>query len=98
MDLGATSPLLCYQVVLFLSSRTGESVCVQVRLVREAAEKTTGFSGRELAKLMASVQAAVYGTSEARLTDSMFRMVLDLKLKQHSMRIKMEASRQKALE
>ncbi|KAG5245586.1 ATPase family AAA domain-containing protein [Salix suchowensis] len=30
-------------------------------VTREAAKKTEGFSGREIAKLMASVQAAVYG-------------------------------------
>ncbi|KAJ6398432.1 hypothetical protein OIU77_019265 [Salix suchowensis] len=30
-------------------------------VIREAAKKTEGFSGREIAKLMASVQAAVYG-------------------------------------
>eukprot|EP00892_Ulva_mutabilis_P006304 jgi/Ulvmu1/4045/UM019_0022.1 len=66
----------------------------QVKLVKEAAQKTAGFSGRELAKLMASVQAAVYGTPDAKLTDSIFRMVLDMKLKQHTMRAKMEANRE----
>ncbi|KAB5556859.1 hypothetical protein DKX38_007768 [Salix brachista] len=30
-------------------------------VIREAAKKTEGFSGREIAKLKASVQAAVYG-------------------------------------
>jgi ATPase family AAA domain-containing protein 3A/B len=30
-------------------------------ILREAAARTEGFSGREIAKLMASVQAAVYG-------------------------------------
>lgn len=52
----------------------------------KAARETTNFSGRELAKLMASCQAAAYGTADAVLTDSLFRNVLELKLKQHRMR------------
>lgn len=35
----------------------------------EAARRTEGFSGRELAKLMASVQAAAYGTPNAKLSE-----------------------------
>lgn len=42
---------------------------VQGKLVMEAARRTEGFSGRELAKLMASVQAAAYGTASAKLSD-----------------------------
>jgi hypothetical protein len=38
-----------------------------------------GFSGRELAKLIASVQAAVYGSHEAVLTPEMFLGVVDVK-------------------
>uniref|UniRef100_A0A0E0GBX1 AAA+ ATPase domain-containing protein n=1 Tax=Oryza nivara TaxID=4536 RepID=A0A0E0GBX1_ORYNI len=36
-------------------------------LLREAARKINGFSGREIAKLMASVQAAVYGRPDCVL-------------------------------
>lgn len=72
-------------------------VVVQVTLIKDAARRTEGFSGRELAKLMASLQAAAYGTPDAKLTDSIFQMVLDLKLKQHSMRAEMKASRDEML-
>jgi len=51
-----------------------------------AAEATEGFSGRELAKFMASVQAAVYGSHEPVLTADMFERVLDMKLKEHQQR------------
>lgn len=52
----------------------------------EAAEKTEGFSGRELAKFMASVQAAVYGSHEPVLTPAIFENVLNLKLMEHKQR------------
>ena len=51
-----------------------------------AAEKTEGFSGRELAKFMASVQAAVYGSHEPELTPAIFENVLNLKLVEHEQR------------
>lgn len=66
---------------------------MQVKMIKEAAQRTAGFSGRELAKLMASLQAAAYGTPDAKLTDSIFQMVLELKIKQHSMRARLQASR-----
>ena len=64
---------------------------IQVRNVTEedlwkAAEATEGFSGRELAKFMASVQATVYGSHEPVLTEDMFKRVLELKLKEHKQR------------
>ena len=52
----------------------------------EAANQTEGFSGRELAKFMASVQAAVYGAHEPVLTAAMFRRVLALKVHEHTQR------------
>ena len=45
-------------------------------LVAEAAAQTNGFSGRELAKMVASVQTAVYGGREAILTADLFRRVV----------------------
>ncbi len=44
-------------------------------LLQEAAHKTEGFSGRELAKLMASAQAAAYGSTDGVLTGEMFTRV-----------------------
>ncbi|KAL6634959.1 hypothetical protein ACP70R_027630 [Stipagrostis hirtigluma subsp. patula] len=55
-------------------------------LIREAAAKTQGFSGREIAKLMASVQAAVYGSKDCELTPGLFREVVDYKVAEHQQR------------
>jgi ATPase family AAA domain-containing protein 3A/B len=57
-------------------------------LIREAAAKTDGFSGREIAKLLASVQAAVYGSTECELTPALFREVVDYKVAEHQQRKK----------
>lgn len=54
-----------------------------------AAERTEGFSGRELAKLMAGVQGSVYGAHEAVLTPELFRFVVEQRMAQHAMRDKM---------
>eukprot|EP01023_Acetabularia_acetabulum_P013040 TRINITY_DN16199_c0_g2_i11.p1 TRINITY_DN16199_c0_g2~~TRINITY_DN16199_c0_g2_i11.p1 ORF type:complete len:626 (+),score=131.65 TRINITY_DN16199_c0_g2_i11:144-1880(+) len=52
----------------------------------EAARKTQGFSARELAKLMASVQASVYGSHELVLTPDIFYNVLNHKIEEHLQR------------
>ncbi|KAF2317655.1 hypothetical protein GH714_039486 [Hevea brasiliensis] len=49
-------------------------------ILKEAAAKTEGFSGREIAKLMASIQAAVYGSQNCVLDPSLFREVVDYKV------------------
>ncbi|XWS65081.1 hypothetical protein CRYUN_Cryun05aG0060100 [Craigia yunnanensis] len=61
-------------------------------ILREAAAKTEGFSGRELAKLMASVQAAVYGSENCVLDPSLFREVVDYKVAEHQQRRKLAAA------
>ncbi|KAJ8631954.1 hypothetical protein MRB53_025290 [Persea americana] len=58
-------------------------------VIREAAVKTEGFSGREIAKLMASVQAAVYGSKVCELDANMFREVVDYKVAEHQQRRKL---------
>ncbi|XP_058730357.1 uncharacterized protein LOC131602291 [Vicia villosa] len=58
-------------------------------IIKEAAAKTEGFSGREIAKLMASVQAAVYGSKECVLDQSLFREVIDYKVSEHQQRRKL---------
>ncbi|KAG8659921.1 hypothetical protein MANES_02G094700v8 [Manihot esculenta] len=60
-------------------------------VVREAARKTEGFSGREIAKLMASVQAAVYGRPDCVLDSQLFREIVDFKVAEHHQRIKLAA-------
>ncbi|XP_057462152.1 uncharacterized protein LOC130752401 [Actinidia eriantha] len=61
-------------------------------VLREAAAKTEGFSGREIAKLMASVQAAVYGSENCLLDPNLFREVVDYKVAEHQQRIKLAAT------
>ncbi|RLM79087.1 ATPase family AAA domain-containing protein 3C [Panicum miliaceum] len=58
-------------------------------LLREAARKTNGFSGREIAKLVASVQAAVYGRPDCILDPQLFSEVVDYKVTEHHQRIKL---------
>lgn len=60
-------------------------------VIREAAKKTEGFSGREIAKLMASVQAAVYGRPDCVLDSQLFREVVDYKVVEHHQRLKLAA-------
>ncbi|KAG0472843.1 hypothetical protein HPP92_014285 [Vanilla planifolia] len=55
-------------------------------VLREAAAKTEDFSGREIAKLMASVQAAVYGSKDCELNANLFREVVDYKVAEHQQR------------
>ncbi|KAG8059695.1 hypothetical protein GUJ93_ZPchr0002g25315 [Zizania palustris] len=58
-------------------------------LLREAARKINGFSGREIAKLMASVQAAVYGRPDCVLDPQLFMEVVEYKVAEHQQRIKL---------
>ncbi|PWZ04106.1 ATPase family AAA domain-containing protein 3 [Zea mays] len=58
-------------------------------LLREAARKIDGFSGREIAKLVASVQAAVYGRPDCILDPQLFSEVVDYKVTEHHQRIKL---------
>lgn len=60
-------------------------------VIREAAKKTEGFSGREIAKLIASVQAAVYARPDCVLDSQLFREVVDYKVAEHHQRIKLAA-------
>lgn len=60
-------------------------------VIREAARKTEGFSGREIAKLMASVQAAVYGRPDCSLDSQLFNEVVDYKVSEHHQRIRLAA-------
>lgn len=58
-------------------------------VIREAAKKTQGFSGREIAKLMASVQAAVYGRPDCALDSELFMEIVDYKVGEHHQRIEL---------
>lgn len=58
-------------------------------VIREVAKKTEGFSGREVAKLVASVQAAVYGRPDCVLDAQLFREVVEYKVAEHHQRIEL---------
>ncbi|KAI7746582.1 hypothetical protein M8C21_005736 [Ambrosia artemisiifolia] len=58
-------------------------------VIREAAKKTEGFSGREIAKLIASVQAAVYGRPDCSLDSQLFLEIVDYKVGEHHQRIEL---------
>lgn len=58
-------------------------------VLRDAARKTEGFSGREIAKLMASVQAAVYGRPDCVLDSNLFMEIVDYKVQEHHQRMKL---------
>ncbi|KAF9590379.1 hypothetical protein IFM89_034089 [Coptis chinensis] len=62
-----------------------EVICV-------AARKTEGFSGREIAKLVASVQASVYGTHDCVLDSHLFMEIVNFKVAEHQQRIKIAAA------
>lgn len=62
-------------------------------ILKEAAAKMEGFSGREIAKLMASVQAAVYGSENCVLDPSLFREVVDYKVAEHQQRKKLASDK-----
>ncbi|KAL6972242.1 hypothetical protein U1Q18_031930 [Sarracenia purpurea var. burkii] len=55
-------------------------------ILKEAAAKTEGFSRREIAKLMASVQAAVYGSKDCMLDPNLVHEVVDYKVAEHQQR------------
>lgn len=55
-------------------------------MIREAARKTQGFSGRDIAKFMASVQAAVYGRPDCVLDSELYTEIVDYKVGEHHRR------------
>jgi len=52
------------------------------------AKQIDGFSGREIAKMMASVQGAVYGSAAPKLTLDMLHSVVRFKVGEHAARKK----------
>ncbi|KAG6594823.1 ATPase family AAA domain-containing protein 3, partial [Cucurbita argyrosperma subsp. sororia] len=60
-------------------------------ILRDAARKIKEFSGREIAKLLASVQAAVYGRPDCILDSMLFTEIVDYKVTEHHQRLKLAA-------
>ena len=69
-----------------MHGRVGLEFTLLVACLQDAAQRTEGFSGRELAKLLASVQAAVYGSRNTTLTRDLWQKVVSQKLREHSQR------------
>ena len=63
---------------------------VDEHLMKEVAKHTKGFSGRQLAKLAASVQGAVFGSQDAALTPERLREVVKIKVKENAVREQMQ--------
>lgn len=55
------------------ADRIAVDPAVNEGMLASAAARMEGFSGREIAKFMASVQAAVYGSAQAVLTPEIFK-------------------------
>ena len=55
-------------------------------MLRAAAERSEGFSGRELNKMLISLQAAAYATDDAAVTRTMFDDILAHFVEQHAQR------------
>ena len=56
---------------------------IDEKVMAKVAQKTAGFSGREIAKLMISVQGAAYGSVDGKLTAAMFEQVVEWKVAEH---------------
>ena len=86
---------LAYSAKYFFSGRKVQVDPIAVQGVteetlREAAEASEGFSAREIAKTMAAVQSAAYGTANATLTEDLFREVVSRRVDEHKDRKRME--------
>ena len=70
--------------------KTGTPIVVDPSIddaaMREVAKRAEGFSGREIAKMMASVQGAVYGSAVAELSRETLFAVVAQKVAEHASR------------
>lgn len=58
-------------------------------VIREAARRTRGFSGREIAKLVAGVRSAVYGRADCALDSELFLEMVEYKVAEHHRRLEL---------
>lgn len=56
------------------------------KMYEDVAKKTEGFSGRDIAKMMSAIQAAVYGSVDGILTEDIFKNVVGYKLSEFEKR------------
>ncbi|CAA7035775.1 unnamed protein product [Microthlaspi erraticum] len=76
-----------------LFKKVSQKITVEADLtdevISEAAKKTEGFSGREIAKLVAGVQAGVYGRADCVLDSQLFKEIVEYKVEEHHQRIRL---------
>ncbi len=58
--------------------------------IRETVKNTFGFSGREIGKLMISMQGAVHSSEKGRLSQEKCQEIIDTKVKEHNEKLKMK--------
>ncbi len=58
--------------------------------IRETVEKTSGFSGREIGKLMVSMQGAVHSSETGRLSQVKCKEIIDTKVEEHKEKLIMK--------
>ena len=56
--------------------------------LRDVAKKTVGFSGREISKLMASVQSSAHGSDDGAATPEMLNTMTQFKVQEHANKTK----------
>ena len=61
--------------------------------VLDLTAKTTGFSGREIAKLMISVQGVVFSSKDMKLSSNMVDELVNIKVKEHEMKLHLKGGK-----
>jgi SpoVK/Ycf46/Vps4 family AAA+-type ATPase len=70
-------------------SVTIENEAMDEKQVEDITKATEGFSGREIAKLMIAIQGNVYASTDGKLTREMITDIVNLKVNDHEMKIRM---------
>mmetsp|Transcript_6466 Transcript_6466/g.22757 ORF Transcript_6466/g.22757 Transcript_6466/m.22757 type:complete len:108 (+) Transcript_6466:2-325(+) len=63
---------------------------IDEEVIANAATETEGFSGREIAKMLVSLQSAGYGSKEGKVTRRMLEEIVKEKVEEHHARILMK--------
>jgi ATPase family AAA domain-containing protein 3A/B len=71
---------------------------VSTSVIEGLAADSTGFSGRQIAKLMLNVQGAVYASEDITLRKDMIKVVVELEKKKHQNKSRAEAAARKEAE
>lgn len=58
--------------------------------VRETVKQTSGFSGREIGKLMIAMQGAIHSSETGRLSHLRCQEIINTKVEEHNEKVKMK--------